>query len=60
MIVVVPGFLTLLIYGSFVQISLAEEKFFTLNLSLLIILGMFLLQSIFAILNNNWRIPKFK
>ena len=59
-LIVIPGFLFLLFFGAFKKITLAKEKYFVLNLSLLVIAFMFLLQSIFAIINNNWWIPRMK
>ena len=59
-VVIVPSFVGLLLYGSFVGIKLVEGSYVQLSLSLILIGLYFLSQSLLAIVNNNYFIPKLK
>ena len=59
-IILVPGFIVLLFYGSFLGITFVEGSYVKLKLSLLLIAVYFIIQSVLAIVNNNYYIPKLK
>lgn len=60
MVLIVPPFIGLLMYGSFQGFKFVRADYFTLSLSLILIALYFILQSVFAMINNHYYIPKVK